>query len=199
MLEYLRRKNLSTRWWKLYLAVLLLLVLGLVAFHGLTSKNEKILVLQEKSLKEFQFLHREYSKIKEKERAISEAVKKRPIDFNLSTFADKKAKEAGIKGNVKNMKSEKSTLGNEWAMIKTQVGLEGVTLGQIVSFISHIDNAEELVRVTDVSIHPSQMRVRDADMAQEMTNVTDVSIHPSQMRANYLDATIKLLTVVRER
>lgn len=91
----------------------------------------------------------------------------------MSTYADKKAKEAGIKGNVKNMKSEKSTLGNEWAMIKTQVGLEGVTLGQIVSFISHIDNAEELVRVTDVAIHPSQIR------------------------ANYLDATIKLSTVVR--
>lgn len=159
----------------MYFAFLLLLVLGLVAFHGLTSKNKKILVLREKSLKEFQFLHREYLKIKEKERAISEAVKKRPIDFNLSTYADKKAKEAGIKGNVKNMKSEKSTLGNEWAMIKTQVGLEGVTLGQIVSFISHIDNAEELVRVTDVAIHPSQIR------------------------ANYLDATIKLSTVVRER
>lgn len=60
----------------MYFAFLLLLVLGLVAFHGLTSKNKKILVLREKSLKEFQFLHREYLKIKEKERAISEAVKK---------------------------------------------------------------------------------------------------------------------------
>ena len=107
---------------------------------------------KEKGLKEIAMLSTEYQAYQKTSQGIAQSLARRKKGFTLFSFLEKAAGEAQVKANIKYMKPSVSTSIGSYKESLVEMKLEGITLRQLVSYLSRIESPEKVVRVKRISI-----------------------------------------------
>ncbi len=128
-------------------AIILILAVQMVLMPFLNGreKMKRSIAASETTLKEMISLGAEYSYMRDNISAIRTAIGGRPADFTLFSFIEKKAGEAGVRGNMKSLQPSKPLQAGPMEEISADIRLEKVTLKQVVDFVKAAESPQQAV------------------------------------------------------
>ena len=110
------------------------------------------LAANEKILREFKSLGREYGLLRRSSEEIRKAVTKLPPDFALFSYLEKKAQETGLKGHIKAIKPLKPTSAGVYEETAAEIKMESLTIKQLTDFLYNVESPEQMVRIRRMSL-----------------------------------------------
>ena len=132
--------------------VIMFVQLALLPFLESKGKIRRSKKVNGASLKEMYLLENEYRSIKDSVDSIQSALSQRPPDFSFFSFIEKKAGEAGIRGNMKSLQPSKPAQAGSFEEIAADVKFEKVTLKQIVDFLAAAEAPGSAIVLRKISI-----------------------------------------------
>jgi type II secretory pathway component PulM len=136
-------------------ALIIFMQFALVPFIDGKKKMKRSLALNEATLKEMYRLEAEYSSIRQGESVIQAALSRRAPDFSLFSFVEKKAAEAGLKGNMRSLQPSRPAPAGRFEEVAAEIRLEKVTLKQVVDFLAAAESVEQAVILKRISVSRS--------------------------------------------
>jgi len=147
---------------KLYIlagtGIVILIVLVQFAILPFWEERERVakaIDAQEKILKEMNTQLVEYRVLKRDMDTIQRAMAARPPNFTLYAFVEQKAREAGVRPNVKAINPSRGGSSGTYEEAMADVTLEKITLRQLVQFLYHADSPRDAVRVRKLTVRKS--------------------------------------------
>lgn len=138
------------------LALTILIVqFALVPYFEARGKLTKAIRTNEKTLKEMVALGSEYRVLRQGMEEIQQGMSRRAPNFTLFSHLERKAGEAGVRNNIKQMQPSRTPLSGSYEETSVEIKLEKVTLKQLVNFLYAVESPEELVRVKRMSVKRS--------------------------------------------
>ncbi len=153
--------NLGTRE-KLYIkagagigCVILLFQFAILPFWEDRARVEKAVETQEKILEEMHAQLGEYRLLKHDTDALQRAIASRPPNFTLYSFVERKAREAGVRGNIKAIQPSRGLSTGSLEEATADVSLEKITTRQLVRFLYFADSPRDAVRIRKIAVRKS--------------------------------------------
>ena len=109
----------------------------------------------ESDLVDMRLLRQEYLGLKEKENDIKARLQRREAEFSLFSFLEEQTDAVDVKRLVTYMKPSRNVVDGGLAESTVEMRLEGIGLGQLVTFLAHVESREKVVAVQRISIHES--------------------------------------------
>jgi type II secretory pathway component PulM len=148
---------------KLYIlagtGIVILIVLVQFAIVPLWEERERVakaIDAQEKIIKEMNAQLVEYRVLKRDMETIQRAMAGRPPNFTLYSFVEQKAREAGVRPNVKAINPSRGGSSGTYEEAMVDVTLEKITLRQLVQFLYLADSPRDAVRVRKLTVRKSK-------------------------------------------
>jgi type II secretory pathway component PulM len=135
--------------------VILLFQFAILPFWEERARVAKALDAQEKILEEMNAQLAEYLLIKRDMDSIQRAMASRPSDFTLYTFVERKAREAGVRPNVKAINPSRGMSAGTYEEAMADVSLEKITLRQLVQFLYQAESPRDAVRIRKLTVRKS--------------------------------------------
>jgi len=110
--------------------------------------QEKILQDMHAQLSDVQLIRRDID-------AVQRAIAARPANFSLYSYTEKKAREAGVRSNVKSIQPARGMSAGTFEETTADLQLEKITLRQLVQFLYQADSPAEAVRIRKLSVRKS--------------------------------------------
>ena len=108
-----------------------------------------------RQLEQLRLLEREYNQILEETKKIKQRMRGRPQDFALSvSFLEQIATKLNLKNNLTSMKPSRRTLDRSLAEDMVEVGLEGISLENLVAYVYEIERTGAAVAIPSIRIQP---------------------------------------------
>jgi len=136
-------------------AVILLFQFAILPFWEDRARVAKALDTQEKVLEEMNAQLSEYLVIKRDTEIIQRAMASRPPDFTLYGFVERKAREAGVRPNVKAINPSRGVSAGTYEEAMVDVSLEKITLRQLVHFLYQADSPRDAVTIRKLTVRKS--------------------------------------------
>ena len=139
-------------------AVLLAAVLiqfAVVPFFEEKKKVAASLARQEKVLQEVGALSAEYQGLKRDTEEIRKALDQRPPGFTLFSHLERKAREAGVRQNIKAMNASRGIAAGAFEESTVDIRFEKLTLRQLVQFLHAAQSPGEAVGIRKISVSKS--------------------------------------------
>jgi hypothetical protein len=136
-------------------ALILLVQFAILPFWEERERVAKAIDTQEKILKEMNTQLAEYRVLKRDMDTIQRAMAARPPNFTLYSFVERKAREAGVRPNVKAINPSRGMSAGSYEEAMADVSLEKITLRQLVQFLYHADSPRDAVRVRKLTVRKS--------------------------------------------
>lgn len=137
-------------------AILIALVqFAVLPFWEERERLARALEVQEKTLKEMNAQLAEHRVLKRDMDSIQRAMAARPPGFTLLSFAERKAREAGVRPNVKAINPSRGGNAGSYEEALADVSLEKITLRQLVQFLYQADSPRDAVRVRKLTVRNS--------------------------------------------
>jgi general secretion pathway protein M len=147
---------------KLYIlagtVIVILIVLvqfAILPFWEERERVSKAIDAQEKILREMNAQLAEYRVLKRDMDSVQRAMAARPANFTLYSFVEQKAREAGVRPNVKAINPSRGMSSGIYEEAMADVILEKITLRQLVQFLYHADSPRDAVRVRKLTVRKS--------------------------------------------
>jgi len=147
---------------KLYIlagtGIVILIVLVQFAILPFWQERERVakaIDAQEKILREMNAQLAEYRLLKRDMDTLQKAMASRPPNFSLYSFVERKAREAGVRPNVKAINPSRGMSAGNYEEAMADVSLEKITLRQLVQFLYHADSPQDAVRVRKLNVRKS--------------------------------------------
>jgi general secretion pathway protein M len=138
------------------LAIAILLVqFAILPFWEERERVARAVEAQEKILKEMNTQLAEYRLLRRDMDALQRAVASRPPNFTLYSFVERKAREAGVRGNVKAINPSRGMSAGSFEETMADVSLEKITTRQLVQFLYHADSPRDAVRIRKLTVRKS--------------------------------------------
>jgi len=138
---------------------LLLLVLvieyAVFPYAEARKKLDQSLRSGEKVLKEMVVLGAEYETLRKGVDELQRGIARRPGEFTLFSYLEKKAGDSGIRSNIKQMKPSRSPMSGPYEEVSVEIKLEKITLKQLVHFMHAVESPENVVRVKRITVKKS--------------------------------------------
>ncbi len=112
------------------------------------DNQEKIMAEMNAQLAEYRLLRRDMD-------FIQKAVASRPPNFTLYSFVERKAREAGVRGNVKAINPSRGISAGTLEETMADVSLEKITTRQLVQFLYYADSPDDAVRIRKLTVRKS--------------------------------------------
>jgi general secretion pathway protein M len=157
-------------------AVLVLgLVVQLVAFplYDARKRTTRSIAVSEKALQQLGPLWVEYRVLKEGAQAVQQIVARRPGDFTLFSYLEKKTGEAGVKPNVKYINPSRGSVTGGYEETSVDLKLEKITLKQLVNFLYMVESREDLIALRKIAVAKVK---EDPDYLNATIQVTTIQI-----------------------
>ena len=138
------------------LALFALVQFALVPFFENKKKVSGALDRQEKILQEMIVLSKEYEGLQEDTEVMKGALGRRSPDFTLFSFLERKAREAGVRQNIKSMSTTRGMTAGAYEETLVDIRLEKLTLRQLVQFLYYADSPEDAVGVKKITVNKSK-------------------------------------------
>jgi len=135
--------------------LIVLIQFGILPFWEERERVAKAVDAQEKVLKEMNAQLAEYRVLKRDMEYIQRAMAARPPNFTLYAFVEQKAREAGVRPNVKAINPSRGMSSGTYEEAMADVTLEKITLRQLVQFLYHADSPRDAVRVRKLTVRKS--------------------------------------------
>jgi len=136
-------------------ALILLVQFAILPFWEERERVAKAIDAQEKILKEMNAQLTEYRVLRRDMDSIQRAMASRPSDFTLYTFVERKAREAGVRPNVKAINPSRGMSAGTYEETMADVSLEKITLRQLVQFLYQADSPRDAVRIRKLTVRKS--------------------------------------------
>ena len=136
-------------------AVLILgLFVQLVAFplYDARERAKRSIGVNEKILQQLGPLWIEYRVLKEGAQAVQQILARRPVDFTLFSYLEKKTGEAGVKPNVKYINPSRASVAGGYEETSVDLKLEKITLKQLVNFLYMVESREDLIALRKIAV-----------------------------------------------
>jgi len=138
------------------IAVAVLLVqFVILPFWEEKTRVAKALDAQEKLLAEMHAQLADYRLIKRDMDLIQRALASRPPGFTLNGFVDRKAREAGVRANVRAINPSRGASAGAYEEALADVSLERITMRQLVQFLHKADSPRDAVRIRKLTVRKS--------------------------------------------
>jgi general secretion pathway protein M len=135
--------------------VLIALILELIIFP-LWDANAKIrqtLLINQKKLDEVIKLDVEFAGQEAKISKIKKVMSTRTADFSLFSYLEKKAAQAGVRGNIKYMNSSQGTKSANFEESLIDMKLDKITIKQLTDFLYFAESPADLVRIKRIIVN----------------------------------------------
>jgi type II secretory pathway component PulM len=136
----------------LFAAVALLLQLAILPYFEAKQKVQRAIAASEKTLREMAVLGAEYGRIRQQSAEIRRMLERRPAGFALFSYLERKAGEAGVKGNIRGITPLKSTPSATYEEVAVEMRLDRLTMKQLTDFLYQVESLEELIRIRKISL-----------------------------------------------
>jgi len=136
-------------------ALILLVQFAILPFWEEKTRVAKALETQERALEEMNAQLAEYRLIKREMDVIRQAMTTRPADFSLPGFVERKARESGVRQNVRAINPSPGESAGSYEEALADVSLERITLRQLVQFLYKADSPRDAVRIRKLTVRKS--------------------------------------------
>lgn len=135
--------------------VILLVQFAILPFWEERERVARAVEAQEKILKEMNTQLAEYRLLRRDMDTLQRAVASRPPSFTLYSFVERKAREAGVRGNIKAINPSRGMSAGTFEETIADVSLERITTRQLVQFLYHADSPRDAVRIRKLTVRKS--------------------------------------------
>ena len=134
--------------------VLVALMLELIIFPlwDANSKSRQTSRINQKNLDEVIKLDAEFAGQEAKIAKIKKVMSTRTADFSLFSFLEKKAIQAGVRGNIKYMNSSKGSQSAAFEESLIDMKLDKITIKQLSDFLYYAESTADLVRIKKITV-----------------------------------------------
>lgn len=134
--------------------VVLLLVVQvlLLPFYEAKAKMRRSIAVNEKTLRELVPLGVEYRLLTLQVGEMQQIFSRRPTDFSLFSYVEKKTGEAGIKPNVKSINPTRIPMSGPYEEALVDMKIDRLTLKQLTQFLYLVESPADLIRVKKIGI-----------------------------------------------
>jgi type II secretory pathway component PulM len=134
--------------------VLIALILELVIFPlwDANAKIKQTLQINQKKLDEVIKLDTEFAGQEAKISKIKRVMSTRTADFSLFSYLEKKAAQAGVRGNIKYMNSSRGTQSANFEESLIDMKLDKITIKQLTDFLYFAESPADLVRIKRITV-----------------------------------------------
>jgi len=135
--------------------VLVALILELVIFPlwDAQAKIRQTLQVNQKKLDEVNKLDAEFAGQEAKILKIKRVMSTRTADFSLFSYLEKKAAQAGVRGNIKYMNSSLGTKSAAFEESLIDMKLDKITIKQLTDFLYFAESSADLVRIKRITVN----------------------------------------------
>ena len=163
--------------------VLAALVLELVIFP-LWDANVKIkqtLQINQKKLDEVIKLDAEFAGQEAKISKIKRVMSTRTANFSLFSYLEKKAAQAGVRGNIKFMNSSRGTQSATFEESLIDMKLDKITIKQLTDFLYFAESPADLVRIKRITVNKMKESPEYLSAQLQIASVQALSSRPRGM------------------
>ncbi|MHC4744046.1 MAG: type II secretion system protein GspM [Planctomycetota bacterium] len=112
----------------------------------------------------------EYALLTSKGRDLHVKVASQPEDFELLPFLESLVQAAGLEKNLAKMQQRIMPLGTEYSRTAVEMELRGLSLGNLVEFLTKIESSDVLARIASLYIKKSPTKKGLLDATIEIQN-----------------------------
>lgn len=134
------------------LGVVLVVQFALLPFLAEKKRIQGAIKTNEKVLKDLTVLGMEYSAQKRRVEEVRAIIGRRPPDFSLFAYLDRKAGEGALKQHIKAMNTSMITAAGDYEEVAVEMRLEKVTLKQLAYFLYMVESPGEYIKVKRIVI-----------------------------------------------
>lgn len=135
-----------------FVVMALLVQFAAVPYFEARQKVSGAIVGNEKALRELATLGAEYGVLRRRSEEIRRVIERRPPDFALFSYLEKRAGDAGVKTNIKSINPLKSAPAGAYEETAVEMRLDKLTMKQLTDFLYLVESREELVRIRKMSV-----------------------------------------------
>jgi general secretion pathway protein M len=136
-----------------FVAIALLLELMIFPFRDAKNLAKKTIQIQEKKLVEITMLDAEFSRQEGKILKIKNVLATRTVDFSLFSYLEKKATQAGVRGNVRYMNSSRGMTSALFEETIIDMRMDKITIKQLSDFLYYAESPSDLVKIKRLSVN----------------------------------------------
>ena len=162
------------------------LVLGLVVqfvffpLYDVRERTVRAIAVNEKVLRQLGPMWVEYRVLKEGAQAVQQILARRPGDFTLFSYLEKKTGEAGVKPNVKYINPSRAPVSSGYEETSVDLKLEKITLKQLVNFLYMVESREDLIALRKITVAKVK---EDPDYLNATIQVTTIQSPKGELAA----------------
>ncbi len=159
-------------------AALVFLILSLTVFtlREARQKLDRSIAANERVLKEMTTLGGEYAAIKQQAEDIRQALARRPRDFTLFSYLEKKAAETQMKPHIKYINPSRPVTAGAFEESSAEMKMDTMTMKQITDFLFAVESPRDLVSVRKIAI--AKMKERPEYLTMTLQAVTFLPLQP---------------------
>jgi general secretion pathway protein M len=160
--------------------VLIALILELVIFPlwDAQARIKQTLQINQKKLDEVIKLDAEFAGQEARISKIKRVVSTRTANFSLFSYLEKKAAQAGVRGNIKYMNSSRGTQSASFEESLIDMKLDKITIKQLTDFLYFAESSADLVRIKRITVNKMKESPEYLSAQLQITTVAALSSRP---------------------
>ncbi len=160
--------------------VLIALILELIIFPlwDANAKMKQTIQINQKKLDEVIKLDAEFAHQEAKISKIKMVMSTRTADFSLFSYLEKKAAQAGVRGNIKYMNSSRGTQSAAFEESLIDMKLDKITLKQLTDFLYFAESPADLVRIKRITVNKMKESPEYLSAQLQIASVQALSSRP---------------------
>lgn len=136
-----------------FVVIVLILEFGIFPFWEAKDKVRQSISANQKRLNEMIKIDEEFTRQEVKIAKIKRAMAARPADFSLFAYLEKKAAQAGVRGNIKNMNSARGAQTANYEESLIDIRLDKITIKQLTDFLYYAESPADQVKIRRITVN----------------------------------------------
>jgi general secretion pathway protein M len=137
----------------IFVLIVLVFEFGIFPFREAQEKTRQAVQTNQKKLNEMVVLDREFVRQESKTARVKKMLAARATDFSLFSYLEKKAEQAGVKGNIRNMSSSRGTQTANYEESLIDMRLDKITIKQLTDFLYYAESPADLIKIKRITVN----------------------------------------------
>lgn len=135
-----------------FVIVALIFEFAIFPFWEARGKIKRAVPIHQKKLNEIVMLDAQFALQKAKIVKVKQAMSMRPADFSLFAYLEKKAAQAGVKGNIKSLNSSRGSQTAHYEESLIDIKLDKITIKQLTDFLYYAESPADLIKIKRITV-----------------------------------------------
>jgi len=136
----------------IFLGAVLLVQFAVVPYFDARQNVRRTIAASEKVLRDLALLGAEYGVLRQRSEGIRRVIERRPPEFALLSYLEKRAADAGVKSGIRSMNLLPAVSTGAYEEITVEMKLDKLTMKQLTDFLYQVELPEEMIRIRRISV-----------------------------------------------